>query len=194
MKILVACEYSGLVRDAFIAQGHEAVSADLLPTESPGPHYRGDVRNILDRGFDIMVAFPPCTYLCAAGARYWDRPDWEGKQEAALDFVRELMEAPIEKKAIENPRGIIGSTIRVPDQIIQPYQFGDPWRKMTCLWLDGLPPLKPTEHVEEHSSWIDSIPTYRNRGKNRSRTFPGVAKAMAEQWGVEQPQWEGFAS
>lgn len=149
MKVLVACEYSGRVRDAFRALGHDAMSCDLLPTDVPGPHYQGDVRDVLDRGWDLMIAHPPCTYLCSSGL-HWNKrvPGRAQLTEEALDFVRLLLDAPVERIAIENPIGCIGTRIRKPDQTIQPWQFGEDASKATCLWLKNLPPLKPTKLVE----------------------------------------------
>lgn len=145
LRVLVACEYSGVVRDAFIAQGHDAISCDLLPTETPGPHYQGDVLDIINDGFDVMVAFPPCTHLAVSGARWFK--DKRQEQELALNFVRILMDADIPHIAIENPISVISSRIRKPDQIIHPHQFGHDASKATCLWLKGLPMLTPTGHV-----------------------------------------------
>jgi hypothetical protein len=151
MRVLVACEFSGVVRDAFQERGHFAVSCDVLDTEQGGPHYRGDVRELLNEGiWDLMIAFPPCTYLAVSGAR-WFRGR-EQQQEEALGFVRELLEAPIPRIAVENPIGVISSRIRKPDQIIQPWQFGHGEVKATCLWLKGLPKLKPTQVGPSHGS------------------------------------------
>jgi site-specific DNA-cytosine methylase len=146
MKVLIACEYSGVVRDAFIAQGHDAISCDLLPTDISGPHYQGDVRDILEDGFDLMVAHPPCTHLAVSGARWFK--DKQVEQAEALEFVRLLLSAPIDKIALENPISIISSRIRKPDQIIQPWQFGHGETKATCLWLKNLPKLQPTQIVD----------------------------------------------
>lgn len=192
MKVLVACEFTGVVREAFAARGHEAVSCDLEATEIPGPHYMGDVRDILDAGFDLMVAFPPCTYLTSAGARYWKYHDEE--QAAALDFVRELLDAPIPHIALENPRGIIGTAIRPADQTLQPWQHGHGESKMTCLWLKGLPLLQPSNVVEGREKRLANLGQSVTRSRDRSRTYPGIAEAMAEQWGRIQPQWKGFES
>jgi site-specific DNA-cytosine methylase len=190
MKILIACEYSGTVRDAFIARGHDAISCDLLPTDRPGPHYQGDVRDILDDGFDLMVAHPPCTHLAVSGARWFK--DKQQEQAEALDFVRLLLNAPIERIALENPISIISSRIRKPNQIVQPWQFGHPEAKATCLWLKNLPPLKPTEVLEKPASgyWQNQTPSGQNklgpskdRWKIRSATYKGIAEAMADQWG-----------
>lgn len=185
MKVLVACEYSGTVRDAFIAAGHDAMSCDLLPTEKPGPHYQGDVTDILGGGFDLMVAHPPCTHLAVSGARHFSEKVADGRQQAALDFVRMLMNAPIQKIAIENPISIISSRIRRPDQIIQPYQFGHGEPKATCLWLKNLPRLIPTQIVSGREPRIHRMPESKNRWKERSRTYPGIAAAMADQWSRE---------
>lgn len=190
MRVLVACEFTGTVREAFRARGHEAVSCDLEASEQPGPHYMGDVRDILDKGFDMMLAFPPCTYLTAAGARYWkDTPD---EQEAALAFVQELMDAPIARIAIENPRGVIGTRIRKPDQTLQPWQYGHGESKMTCLWLKGLPLLRPTNIVDGREKRLANLSHSVTRSRDRSRTYQGIADAMADQWGAVSPQWEGF--
>jgi len=181
MRILVACEYSGIVRESFKLKGHDACSCDLLPTEISGNHYQGDIRDILDDGWDMMLAFPPCTHLCVSGARWFK--DKREEQEAALGFVRLLMDAPISKICIENPIGIISTRIRKPDQIIQPWQFGHGETKATCLWLKGLPKLTPTNIVEDREARIHKMPPGPNRWKERSRTFQGIANAMADQWG-----------
>jgi hypothetical protein len=184
MKILIACEYSGAVRDSFIALGHDALSCDLLPTDKPGPHYQGDVRDIIHDGWDMLIAFPPCTYLCSSGM-HWTTRGLRDPQltEDALDFVRFLLDAPIPHIALENPIGVISSRIRKPDQIIQPWQFGHPETKATCLWLKNLPPLQPTNIVEGREQRIWKLPPGKDRWKIRSQTFPGIAKAMADQWG-----------
>jgi len=190
MKVLVACEYSGTVRDAFIAQGHDAISCDLLPSDAPGPHYQGDVRDILENGFDLMIAHPPCTHLAVSGARWFK--DKQQEQAEALDFVRLLLSAPIDKIALENPISIISSRIRKPNQIIQPWQFGHPESKSTCLWLKNLPELVPTNilPLPESGRWENQTPSGQNklgpsedRWKLRSATYKGIAKAMAGQWG-----------
>ena len=180
MKVLIACEFSGVVRDAFIAAGHDAMSCDLLPTESPGPHYQGDVRDVLSEHWDLMVAHPPCTHLAVSGARYFYRK--QAEQAEALDFVRLLMNAPIEHIAIENPISVISSRIRKPDQIIQPWQFGHGETKATCLWLKGLPKLQPANIVEGREQRVHKMPPSPTRWRERSRTFPGIALAMADQW------------
>lgn len=189
MRVLVACEYSGRVRDAFIRAGHEAMSCDLLPTDVPGPHYQGDVRDILDAerrnsthcGFDLMIAHPPCTHLAVSGARWFK--DKLTEQAEALEFVRMLMDAPIRRIAIENPISIISSRIRKPDQVIQPWQYGHGETKATCLWLKNLPKLAPTNIVEGREARVHRMPPGPDRWKERSRTFEGVAAAMAAQWG-----------
>lgn len=193
MKVLIACEYSGKVRDAFIAMGHDAISCDLLPTDKPGPHYRGDVLDILYDGWDLMIAHPPCTHLAVSGARWFNEKRQE--QEEALEFVRLLMDAPIQMTAIENPISIISSKIRKPDQIIQPWQFGHDETKATCLWLKGLPPLQPTNIVSGREARIHKMPPGPDRWKKRSETFQGIADAMAAQWGqkIIQPQLSLFA-
>jgi hypothetical protein len=202
MKVLVSCEYSGRVRDAFLALGHEAMSCDLLPTDSPGPHYQGDVFDIINQGWDLMIAHPPCTYLSVSGM-HWTTRGLRNPQltEDALDFVKRLMDAPIERIAIENPISVISSRVRKPDQIISPYQFGHDASKKTCLWLKNLPLLKPTQMVEPRivitpsgkpaKRWgnqcdnygQDKLPPSEDRWKLRSATYQGIAQAMAEQWG-----------
>lgn len=179
-RVLVACEFSGHVRDAFQESGWDAWSADLLPSEAPGNHYQGDVREILADGWDIMIAHPPCTHLAVSGARWFANKREE--QAASLEFVRQLMAAPIPHIAIENPVSIISSRIRKPDQVIQPWQYGHGETKATCLWLKGLPKLKPTNIVAGREARIHREPPGAERWKNRSRTLPGIAAAMASQW------------
>ena len=181
MKILVACEFSGRVRDAFIAKGHDAISCDLLPSDTPGPHYMGDVRDLLHEPWDMMVAFPPCTYLCVSGARWHSGSD---RQRSALEFVQLLMNAEIPRIAIENPVGAISSHIRKPDQIVHPWQFGHGETKTTCLWLKGLPKLIPTQIVDDRNPRIHRMTGWNNpdRSRLRSLTYPGIATAMADQW------------
>jgi len=181
MKILVACEFSGVVRDAFRAKGHDAWSCDILPTEIPGQHIMDDVLNILEDGWDMMVAFPPCTHLAVSGARWFKSKERE--QSEALDFVSGLLNAPINRIALENPIGVISTRIRKPDQIIQPWQFGHGETKATCLWLKNLPELMPTKIVSGREQRIWKMPPGPDRGKNRSRTYRGIARAMSEQWG-----------
>lgn len=182
MRVLVACEFSGTVRDAFIKRGHDAWSCDLLESETPGPHIIGNVLNVVGDWWDLMIAHPPCTHLAVSGARWFKEKQTE--QLAALRFVSELMNAPIPRIAIENPISIISSKIRKPDQIIQPWQFGHGETKATCLWLKGLPKLKSTNIVCGRSDRIHKMPPGPNRWKERSRTYQGIADAMADQWGV----------
>lgn len=197
MRVLVACEYSGTVRDAFIRAGHYAASCDLLPSESPlGDHYQCSVLDILDHDWDLMIAHPPCTHLAVSGARWFK--DKQQEQQQALEFVWQLLDAPIPRIALENPVSIISSHIRKPDQIIQPYMFGHEATKTTCLWLKGLPHLIPTKVVNRGDRHITksgkSLPSWYNlppsadRWKIRSATFKGIADAMAEQWGIDSPQ------
>jgi hypothetical protein len=181
MRVLVACEFSGVVRDAFRALRHAAYSCDLLPTEIPGPHYQCDVLDVLDYGWDLMIAHPPCTHLAASGARWFK--DRQEEQAQALAFVKKLMAARIPRIAIENPISIISSRIRKPDQIIQPWQFGHGETKATCLWLKNLPKLTPTNIVEGREARVHRMPPGPNRWRERSRTFQGIADAFAQQWG-----------
>ena len=190
MRVLVACEFTGTVRRAFRELGHEAWSCDILPAEDGGPHIQGDVRQVLGDGWDLMIAHPPCTHLAVSGARHFHRKQVE--QAEALEFVRSLMDAPIPRIALENPVSVISSRIRKPDQIIQPYQFGHPESKKTCLWLKGLNPLQPTAVMQMRGRWENQTPSGQNklgpspdRWKIRSKTYPGIAHAMATQWGVE---------
>ena len=192
MRVLVACEYSGTVRDAFAALGHDAMSCDLLPTDSQGNHYQGDVRDVLDDGWDLMIAHPPCTYLAVSGL-HWNKrvPGRSEKTEEALAFVRLLLDAPIERIALENPVSCISSRIRKPDQIVQPWWFGDDASKKTCLWLKNLPPLVETDRLagdsstrraNQTASGQNKLPPSADRWKIRSKTYPGIARAMAQQW------------
>lgn len=181
MKILIACEYSGIVRDAFIKKGHDAMSCDLLDTDQQGPHYKGNVLDIINNGWDMMIAHPPCTHLAVSGARWFKNKINE--QKDALEFVKLLLNAPIEKIALENPISIISSKIKKPSQIIQPWQFGHGETKATCLWLKNLPLLKPTNIVEGREQRIHKMPPSELRWKLRSTTYQGIANAMAEQWG-----------
>mgnify|MGYP003128360305 FL=1 len=183
MRVLVACEFSGTVRDAFIAQGCDAMSCDLLPTESPGPHHEGDIRDVIDDSWNLMIAHPPCTDLAVSGARWFPEKRADGRQQRALDFVQMLLDAPIERIALENPVSVISSAIRKPDQIIQPWMFGHGETKKTCLWLKNLPLLEPTDVVEGREGRIWKLPPTEDRWKLRSMTFPGIAQAMAAQWG-----------
>ncbi len=196
MKVLIACEYSGAVRDAFIAKGHEALSCDLLPTDAPGPHYEGDVRDIMNDGWDLMIAHPPCIYLSVSGM-HWTKRGLRDPQltEDALEFVRLLLDAPIERIALENPVSVISSRIRKPDQLINPWQFGHDASKKTCLWLKNLPQLQPTKIIEPRiingkKRWGNQTDSGQNklgpsedRWKIRSETYKGIAEAMAQQWG-----------
>jgi len=181
MKVLIACEFSGAVRDAFTSKGHNAISCDLLPSETPGKHYQGNVFDIIDDGFDLMIAHPPCTHLAVSGAR-WFKNKIE-QQKEALRFVTDLMNCKIQKICIENPISIISSKIKKPDQIIQPWQFGHGETKSTCLWLKNLPLLIPDNIVDGRESRIHKMPPSENRWKERSRTYKGIAWAMANQWG-----------
>ena len=203
MRVLVACEFSGIVRDAFAARGHDAWSCDLLPSEAPGHHYEGDVLGILDpaavpmvgwQRWDLAIMHPSCTYLASSGER-WFRNDARARpgvligearrreREKAIDFVKLLWGAPIERIAIENPIGVLSTRWQKPSQIIQPWQFGHGEVKATCLWLKGLPPLRPTQIVEGRTARVHRAPPGIDRWKERSRTLPGIAAAMAEQWG-----------
>lgn len=181
MKILIDCEFSGIVRDAFILKGHDVLSCDLLQSEKPGPHYQGDVMDIIKDGWDMMIAHPPCTHLAVSGSRWFK--DKQQQQAQALNFVRELMAENIERICIENPISIISSKIRKPDQIIQPWMFGHGETKATCLWLKNLSKLIPSEIVPGRENKVHRMPPSPDRWKNRSRTFQGIAQAMAEQWG-----------
>ena len=192
MKVLVACEYSGRVRDAFIRGGHDAMSCDLLPTDVSGPHYQGDVFDIINNGWDLMVAHPPCTYLSVSGM-HWTTRGLRDPQltENALAFVQRLMDAPVERIAIENPVSVISSRIRKPDQIIQPWWFGHDASKKTCLWLKNLPLLTPTDLLpgdaktrrgNQTASGQNKLPPSKDRWKLRSETYQGIANAMASQW------------
>lgn len=183
MRVLVACEFSGRVRRAFRALGHDAWSCDLLPADDASPrHLQQDVAPLLGRGrWDLLIAFPPCTHLAASGARWWK--DKQQEQKDALEFVRMLMGAPVERIALENPVGKISTAIRKPDQIIQPWQFGHGETKATCLWLKGLPLLTSTDVVSGREARIHRMPPSPNRSRLRSITYQGVADAMASQWG-----------
>lgn len=197
MKVLIACEFSGAVRDAFLERGHDAWSCDILPTESkPEKHFQEDIFEVLKREkFDLMIAHPPCTDLAVSGAAWFKEKIADGRQKRALDFVQKLMDAPIEKICIENPVSVISSKIRKPDQIIQPYHFGHGAMKTTCLWLKNLPKLKPTKMVEpeyiitkkgeKYPKWsYDTFKLPKSiRARERSKTFLGIAEAMATQWG-----------
>lgn len=208
MRVLVGCEFSGIVRDAFIAEGHDAMSCDLLPTATPGPHYEGNVLDIIEDDWDLAIFHPPCTYLtCAAEWCYKDNPgkamspgvlfgeDRRKAREEAIEFVRLLLNAPVTRLAVENPVGVLSSRIRRPDQIIQPYDFGEDASKKTCLWLKNLPLLQPTKRIQGRivngkERWANQTDSGQNklgpspdRWAERSLTYPGIASAMAKQWG-----------
>lgn len=197
MRVLVACEFSGRVRDAFIARGHDAWSCDLLPSESPRLwHIQGDVLKVIEQGWDLIIAHPPCTYLTVA-ANGWHarRPEREPLRQEAAAFFMALYNAPAPMVCVENPVGVMSTLFRKPDQVIQPWMFGHPERKATCLWLRGLPPLTPTKPVEPETVKglspkgkkyysLNWLPASEDRWKIRSRTFQGIADAMAEQWGA----------
>lgn len=187
MKVLVACEFSGIVREAFRNKGHDAWSCDLLPSEIPSEyHIEDDVRKYLveDAEWDLLIAHPPCTYLSVSGARWLiNNVERQNQQLMALEFVKEMMKAPIMRIAVENPISVISTKIRKPDQIIQPWMFGHGETKATCLWLKNLPKLKPTNIVSGREGRVHHEPPSKDRWKNRSRTFQGIADAMADQWG-----------
>ena len=190
MKVLIACEFSGIVRDAFLARGHEAISCDLLPSERPGPHYQGDVRDLDLSEYDLMIAHPPCTHLAVSGARWFGEKCKE--QLEALEFVYWLLRVPVDRIALENPVSIISSRVRPADQVIQPWEFGHPESKATCFWLKNLPLLMPTNICKKPTNgrWENQTPSGQNRlgpspdrWKERGRTYAGIAEAMADQWG-----------
>ena len=182
IRVLVACEFSGIVRDAFLAAGHDAVSCDLLPSERPGPHIEWDAVEVAyNEPWDLMIAHPPCTHLAVSGARWFK--DKLAEQAEALEFVRLLLDAPIPRIALENPVSIISSRIRKPDQIIQPWMFGHGETKATCLWLKNLPKLEPTNVVPGREARVHKMAPSPDRWRERSRTFEGIAAAMADQWG-----------
>lgn len=180
--VLVACEFSGIVRDAFLQKGCKAISCDFLPTEREGPHYRGDVRNILDTDWDLMIAHLPCTYLCTSGARHFATLGRFEKQQEALAFVKLLLDCPIPRICLENPIGVISTRLRQCNQIIQPHQFGHGETKTTCLWLKNLTLLRPTDKVKGRVQRLHRLPPSKDRWKQRSRTYKGIAQAMADQW------------
>lgn len=194
MNVLVGCESSGIVRDAFIARGHNAFSCDLLPTERPGPHFKADVLAVLRlMSFDLLIVHPSCTHLSVSGARHFAAKRADGRQQEAIDFFMALVDHPnVDKSAAENPIGIMSTLYRKPDQIIQPWHFGHPEFKATCLWLKRLEPLRhtdvltpPERDTEEHKAWsrIHRMAPGPNRWRERSRTYQGIADAMAQQWG-----------
>lgn len=204
MRVLIACEFSGIVRQAFLDRGHDAWSCDLLPSELPGPHIQGDVLQVL-AGWDLLIAHPPCTHLAVSGARWFKQKRADGRMQQAFEFFMKLIEAPVNRIAVENPVGVLSKMYRKPDQIIQPFWFGDSIQKATCLWLKNLPPLQPTNIVDRGLIYVDPrghkhggahtlrakraysplmlLPASEERWKIRSRTFRGIATAMSEQWG-----------
>ena len=191
MRVLVACEFSGIVRDAFIRHGHDAISCDLLPSERPGPHYQGDVRDLLIEHWDLMVAHPPCTDLAVSGARYFAEKIADGRQQAALAFVQLLMDAPIERIAIENPVSVISTHIRRPDQIIQPWMFGHGETKTTCLWLKNLPKLEPTDIVvPEWAVRADGTIHVSAKGKRDNPTHYLTGRTARVLRGAQLEQWK----
>lgn len=183
MRVLVACECSGIVRDAFIARGHSAVSCDLQPSETNGPHYRGSVFDILDYGWDLMIAHPPCTALAVSGAAHFEKKLLNGEQKKGIWFFMALANAHIPKIALENPKSIMSTLYMPPTQIVHPHQFGHGEKKLTCLWLKNLSPLLPTHIVPERAESVALESPSKRRAKIRSRTFEGIAAAMANQWG-----------
>jgi len=185
VKVLIGCEYSGIVRDAFKAKGHDAWSCDIIPTESPGNHIQGDVLGVLDQGWDMMIAHPECTYTCFAGIRWnVNNPERQEKTKRAIEFFKRLWNADIEKIALENPVGVIPRLSGIKwAQIIHPWQFGHEEEKKTCLWLKNLPPLKPTKIMDKREQKMFKMAPSKDRGKKRSLTYTGIAEAMAEQWG-----------
>jgi hypothetical protein len=192
VKVLIACEFSGTVRDAFLRRGHEAMSCDLLPTETEGPHYQGDVRDVLDYPWDLMIAHPPCTDLAVSGAAWFAKKRMVGAQQASASFFMKLAKADIPRIAIENPVCIMSRLWRKPDQILQPWMFGHTEQKATCLWLKGLKPLQPTKNVHQEMMTLPKnkrerlhyLPPSADRWKLRSETYQGIADAMADQWGL----------
>lgn len=192
MKVLIACEYSGTVRDAFIRAGHDAMSCDLLPTDVAGPHYQGNIFDVVDYPWDIMIAHPPCTDLAVSGAAWFANKRLVGSQQASVSFFMKLAKLNIPRIAIENPVCVMSSLWRKPDQVIQPWMFGHKEQKATCLWLKGLPALEPTNDVKEQMMELPKnqrerlhyLPPSADRWKLRSTTFQGIADAMAAQWGV----------
>ena len=184
MKILVGCEYSGKVREALRVMGHDAWSCDLLPADDNSPyHIQGDILEVLDDGWDMLICFPPCTDLAVSGARWFTEKQADGRQQASIDFFMKMVNAPIPRIAIENPIGIMSTQYRKPDQIIQPWQYGHGETKATCLWLKGLPKLEATDIVEGREQRIWKMAPSPDRWKKRSETYSGIAKAMATQWG-----------
>ena len=183
MKVLIACEFSGVVRDAFLKAGHEAMSCDLLETESPGPHYKGDIFDVVDYPWDLMIAHPPCTHLAVSGAKHFASKKATGLQQASVSFVMKLWRLPIQRMAIENPVSVLSTIWRKPSQIIHPWQHSHGETKATCLWLRNLPLLQPTNIVEGREAKVHRMPPGPDRWKLRSTTYLGFANAMADQWG-----------
>lgn len=192
MRVLVACEYSGRVRDAFLARGHDAISCDLERSERTGPHYRGSVLDIIDQTWDMLIAFPPCTNLALVGNAQREQKRMDGREfDSANFFMQMVLAHHIPRIAVENPKGVMSRQYRKPDQIVQPWMFGHPYTKATCLWLKGIPLLLPTNSVKPQGGWVSSGKTgygLHHDPKERSRTFQGVADAMAEQWGTPCPE------
>jgi site-specific DNA-cytosine methylase len=192
MRVLVACEYSGTVRDAFAKLGHDAWSCDILPTDSPGQHYQCDIMDVINKGWDLMIAFPPCTHLAVSGAKHFAKKRADGRQQQGIDFFLQIVNADIPKIVVENPVGIMSTLFRKPDQIIQPWQFGDTAQKTTCLWLKDMPPLQHTNIVDKGEFYTapsgKRLPKWYSDNKSakaRSKTFQGIADAMAQQWGSQ---------
>lgn len=185
LRVLVACEYSGRVRDAFLERGHDAMSCDLLPTDAPGPHYQGDVFDVIDYPWDLAIFHPPCTHTAVSGSRHFASKRMDGRQQSGVAFFMQLYRRSrhIPRTCFEQPVSVMSSLFRKPDQIIQPWMFGHGETKATCLWLDGLPLLVPTNVVEGREARIHKMPPSDDRWKLRSETYPGIAEAMAEQWG-----------
>lgn len=193
MRVLIACEFSGVVRDAFIRQGHEAISCDILPSDKAGPHIKGDVLDHLNNGWDMLIAHPPCKYICNGGNNWLNRRpdlDWRGNREKSAVFFMKFINAPIERIAVENPIGCMSSKYRKPNQIVRPWMFGHEYNKDICLWLKNLPNLKPTEVIEPPYKKLDFWSSKRNpSGRSlKSITFEGLANAMAEQWNNPKTQ------
>jgi site-specific DNA-cytosine methylase len=199
VKVLIACEFSGTVREAFAKLGHDAWSCDLEPTEMPGNHYQGDVIDILADGWDLMIAHPPCTHLAVSGARHFKQKRKDGRQQQGIDLFMQMINAPIPKIAVENPVGIMSTIYQKPNQIIEPYEYGHNCTKKTCLWLKELPLLKPTNIVDKGDVWVaksgkrmsqwyydSSCLPPKEREKMRNKTFQGIADAMANQWGKNE--------
>ncbi len=189
MRVLVACEFSGTVRDAFTRLGHDAVSCDLLPSVTGGQHYQGDVKDILWETWDMIIAFPPCTHLAASGARWFAQKRADGRQQEGIDFFMLFTDLSCSKVAIENPISIMSTVYRKPDQIIQPWMFGHGETKATCLWLKGLPLLQPTNIVSGRVQRVHNLPPTKDRGMLRGITYKGIAEAMSEQWGRKEASW-----